>query len=171
MRAFSLYYDVSRSSWSTAAMPCGRLFSLLHEYAHLLPVEQRTSLMAQLSTPEPPGDPDDRWVADVFARRCPSRGMLENIVGKWGVLALGALRDGSYRFNALRRRVDGVSEKMLAQTLHALERDGLINREVHATIPPRVEYSLTPLGARIADTLLEANIQLVHGEYQDQVPT
>lgn len=103
----------------------------------------------------PPGDSDDRLVADVFARSCASRRTLENVASKWGILVLAALRDGSYRFNALRRRVDGVSEKMLAQTLHALERDGLINRDVRTTIPPRVEYSLTPLGSRVADIVLE----------------
>ncbi|MGH3801259.1 MAG: winged helix-turn-helix transcriptional regulator [Pseudonocardiaceae bacterium] len=111
--------------------------------------------MAQPSTPVPPADPDDQLVADVFERGCPSRRMLENVASKWGMLALAALRHGSYRFNALRRRVDGVSEKVLAQTLHALERDGLVDREVRTAIPPRVEYSLTPLGARVADTLLE----------------
>ncbi|MFC0529480.1 winged helix-turn-helix transcriptional regulator [Phytohabitans kaempferiae] len=102
-------------------------------------------------------------VADVFARACASRHVLENVVGKWGVLALAALSEGTYRFNALRRRVDGISEKMLAQTLHALERDGLVRREVHGTIPPRVEYSLTPVGERVAAKLIEL-IELVEGE-------
>lgn len=97
----------------------------------------------------------DELVADVFARNCPSRRTMEVVGGKWGTLALVALLDGVYRFNALRRRVEGVSEKMLAQTLHALERDGLVLREVHATIPPRVEYSLTPLGRTVAGKLAE----------------
>ncbi|TQS40247.1 winged helix-turn-helix transcriptional regulator [Cryptosporangium phraense] len=92
-------------------------------------------------------------VADVFARDCTSRRALENVTGKWGGLALTALREGPYRFNALRRRVDGVSEKMLAQTLQALERDGLVKREVLATIPARVEYTLTPLGADVAEQI------------------
>lgn len=112
-------------------------------------------VMTQLSTTQPPSDPDDRLMADVFARNCTSRRTLENVASKWGILALAALRDGSYRFNALRRRVEGVSEKMLAQTLHSLERDGLINRAVHTTIPPWVEYSLTSLGERVADIVLE----------------
>lgn len=107
--------------------------------------------------------PRDDVVADVFARACPSRRTLETVAGKWGILALAALREGAYRFNALRRRVDGVSEKMLAQTLQALERDGLVHRDVQGTIPPRVEYSLTPLGARIADKLFEL-IDLVESE-------
>jgi DNA-binding HxlR family transcriptional regulator len=99
-------------------------------------------------------DPDDDLVFDVFARACTSRATLEHVTGRWGVLALTALRDGTMRFNALRRRVDGVSEKMLAQTLHTLERDGFVNREAHHTIPPKVEYTLTPLGQGVADRLL-----------------
>ncbi|MDQ7903916.1 helix-turn-helix domain-containing protein [Phytohabitans sp. ZYX-F-186] len=99
-------------------------------------------------------------VADVFARACTSRPVLENVAGKWGILALAALSGDTYRFNALRRRVDGISEKMLAQTLQALERDGLVRRDVRATIPPRVEYSLTEVGKRIAAKLLEL-IELV----------
>ncbi|MDG4833663.1 helix-turn-helix domain-containing protein [Solwaraspora sp. WMMD1047] len=108
-------------------------------------------------------DPSDELVSDVFARACPSRRTLENVAGKWGILALVALAEGTYRFNALRRRVDGVSEKMLSQTLHALERDGLVSRAVQATIPPHVEYSLTPAGLRVATKLREL-IDLVEAE-------
>ncbi|MFI6273286.1 winged helix-turn-helix transcriptional regulator [Micromonospora zamorensis] len=68
-------------------------------------------------------------------------------------MALLALGEGRYRFNALRRRIDGVSERMLSQTLQTLERDGMLTREVLTAIPPRVEYSLTPLGARVAEQL------------------
>jgi DNA-binding HxlR family transcriptional regulator len=93
-------------------------------------------------------------VADVFARKCTSRTVLETITGRWAILALAALYEGPYRFNALRRRVDGVSEKMLSQTLQALERDGMVLREAEHTIPPRVEYSLTPLGREAAEHLL-----------------
>src|SRR5690606_567080 len=64
-----------------------------------------------------------------------------------------ALGEGGYRFNALRRRVEGVSEKMLSQTLQALERDGMVTRDVVTTIPPRVEYGLTPLGEQVAARL------------------
>ncbi|MFE0100876.1 winged helix-turn-helix transcriptional regulator [Streptomyces sp. NPDC059009] len=91
---------------------------------------------------------------DVFSRQCPSRGTLEHVTGRWGALTLGALHDGSFRFNELRRRVDGVSEKMLSQTLHALERDGLVHREAQPTNPPRVDYELTPLGREFAERLL-----------------
>ncbi|WP_281906162.1 winged helix-turn-helix transcriptional regulator [Phytohabitans aurantiacus] len=108
-------------------------------------------------------DEMEELVADVFARACTSRAVLENVAGKWGVLALAALSEGAYRFNALRRRVDGISEKMLSQTLQALERDGLVRRDVQATIPPKVEYSLTPAGERIAGKLIEL-IELVEGE-------
>ncbi|MEE1790328.1 helix-turn-helix domain-containing protein [Streptomyces sp. BE308] len=97
---------------------------------------------------------------DVFSRQCPSRGTLEHVTGRWGSLTLGALYEGSLRFNELRRRVDGVSEKMLSQTLHALERDGLVHREAQPTNPPRVDYELTPLGREVTGRLLGL-IQLV----------
>jgi DNA-binding HxlR family transcriptional regulator len=93
-------------------------------------------------------------VADVFSTACASRAVLEHVTGRWGVLALAALNDGVFRFNALRRRVQGVSEKMLAQTLQALERDGFVHREARPTIPPHVEYSLTPAGREVAQRLL-----------------
>ncbi|UUU25171.1 winged helix-turn-helix transcriptional regulator [Streptomyces sp. DSM 40750] len=96
----------------------------------------------------------DDLAFDVFARNCPSRGTLEHVTGRWGVLTMGALHEGSLRFNELRRRVDGVSEKMLSQTLHALERDGLVHREAQATNPPRVDYTLTPLGREVSERLL-----------------
>ncbi|WP_039802460.1 winged helix-turn-helix transcriptional regulator [Nocardia araoensis] len=99
-------------------------------------------------------DGDDPTLeADVFARNCTSRPVLQNVASRWGTLALVALREGPYRFSALRRRVDGVSERMLSQTLQALERDGMVHREVQETIPPRVEYTLTDLGAEVADRL------------------
>jgi DNA-binding HxlR family transcriptional regulator len=101
---------------------------------------------------ERPG-PSPELVADVFARDCASRAAFEGVTAKWASLALLALGEGAYRFNALRRRVQGVSEKMLSQTLHGLERDGMVTREVVSAIPPRVEYSLTPLGARVAERL------------------
>jgi DNA-binding HxlR family transcriptional regulator len=92
---------------------------------------------------------------DVFGVACPSRIVLENVTGRWGALALGALADGPLRFNELRRRVEGVSQKMLAQSLQALERDGLVNREVQSTFPLKVEYSLTPTGEVLATKLLD----------------
>ncbi|MEU6480629.1 helix-turn-helix domain-containing protein [Streptomyces sp. NPDC047017] len=103
---------------------------------------------------------------NVFARVCPSRGTLEHITGRWGALTVGALYEGSLRFNELRRRVDGVSEKMLSQTLQALERDGLVHREAQPTNPPRVDYELTPLGREVAGRLL-ALIHCVEGRMDD----
>ncbi|UED87048.1 winged helix-turn-helix transcriptional regulator [Streptomyces profundus] len=88
---------------------------------------------------------------DVFSRDCPPRAVLELIAGKWTMLALVALADGrAMRFNELRRRLDGVTQKMLTQTLRALEREGLLTRTVYPTVPPRVEYRLTALGGEIA---------------------
>jgi DNA-binding HxlR family transcriptional regulator len=95
----------------------------------------------------------DELPCDVLSDQCPSRPALEHVAGRWGSLVLVALRKGPTRFNELRRRVSGVSEKMLAQSLHALERDGIVVREVHSAIPPRVEYSLTPLGEQISERL------------------
>ncbi|MET7399343.1 helix-turn-helix domain-containing protein [Dactylosporangium sp. NPDC005572] len=91
---------------------------------------------------------------DVFARSCPSRPTLEHVTGRWGGLVLGVLASRPLRFNELRRRVDGVSQKILAQTLQALERDGFVHRELISTFPLRVEYSLTPLGRSVADRLV-----------------
>jgi DNA-binding HxlR family transcriptional regulator len=115
-------------------------------------------------------DPEQELVADVFARDCNSRAAFEVVTSKWASLALLALGEGSYRFNALRRRVEGVSEKMLSQTLQALERDGMVTRDVVTTIPPRVEYTLTPLGEGVAERLrsladlLEASVAEVARE-------
>ncbi|QIY98500.1 winged helix-turn-helix transcriptional regulator [Streptomyces sp. S1D4-11] len=103
---------------------------------------------------------------NVFARSCPSRGTLEHVTGRWGSLTLGALHEGTFRFNELRRRVDGVSEKMLSQTLHALERDGLVHREAQPTNPPRVDYTLTPLGREVSERLLTL-IHFVEGRMDD----
>src|SRR4051812_31594891 len=114
-------------------------------------------------TPGPVHDEHAQLVFDVFAKACTSRTTLEHVTGRWGILAMVALHEGTLRFNALRRRVSGVSEKMLAQTLQALERDGFVHREAQPTIPPKVEYSLTPRGHRTAALLL-ALIQDVEGQ-------
>jgi DNA-binding HxlR family transcriptional regulator len=111
-------------------------------------------------------DTEPRFPYDVFAKTCPSRGTLEHVTGRWGGLTLSALYDGSLRFNELRRRVDGVSEKMLSQTLHALERDGLVHREAQPTNPPRVDYELTELGRGVAERLLGL-IQFLEGRMDD----
>ena len=87
---------------------------------------------------------------DVLAAACPTRQVINRIGDRWSLLVLSALEGGTLRFQELRRAVDGVSQKMLTQTLRFLERDGLIRREVFASVPPRVEYSLTPLGHSLA---------------------
>lgn len=90
-------------------------------------------------------------VQDVNQPMCPSRLVLEHVTSRWGVLVLAALLERSYRFSELRRTIGGVSEKMLAQTLQTLERDGFVHRDAKPVIPPRVDYSLTPLGAEAAE--------------------
>lgn len=114
----------------------------------------QTAVTPAQSAAEPGGLDFDELAFDVFARNCPSRGTLEHVTGRWGGLTLCALHEGTLRFNELRRRVDGVSEKMLSQTLHALERDGLVHREAQPTNPPRVDYTLTPLGRDVSERLL-----------------
>ncbi|MFC8916713.1 winged helix-turn-helix transcriptional regulator [Streptomyces sp. NPDC047821] len=89
--------------------------------------------------------------ADVNDAKCPSRLVLEHVTSRWGVLVLAALLERSYRFSELRRSIGGVSEKMLAQTLQTLERDGFVHRDAKPVIPPRVDYSLTPLGREAAE--------------------
>ncbi|MBY6686642.1 helix-turn-helix transcriptional regulator [Rhodococcus sp. BP-149] len=99
-------------------------------------------------------DTDPTLEADVFSRHCSSRDTMQDITSRWGLLALAALHEGPYRFGALRRRVEGVSERMLSQTLQRLERDGLITRTVLEQIPPKVEYALTDLGRETATRLV-----------------
>ncbi|MBW0253494.1 helix-turn-helix domain-containing protein [Cellulomonas sp. PS-H5] len=90
----------------------------------------------------------------VLASACPSRVVLDHVTSKWGVLVLVALSERTLRWGELRRLVEGISEKMLASTLRTLEADGLVLREATPSIPPRVDYSLTPLGRELADHLL-----------------
>ncbi|WP_442866818.1 winged helix-turn-helix transcriptional regulator [Acidovorax sp. NCPPB 4044] len=86
---------------------------------------------------------------DVLAPTCPSREILQHVTSRWGVLVLVALHDGTLRFSELRRKVAGVSERMLAQTLQWLERDGFVARKAYPVVPPHVEYSLTPMGREV----------------------
>ncbi len=83
---------------------------------------------------------------DVYAAACPCRDMLDLLANKWSALAIGALEDGPMRFGELKRTLEGVSPKVLSASLKRLEDAGLVDREVFAEVPPRVEYSLTPLG-------------------------
>jgi DNA-binding HxlR family transcriptional regulator len=93
------------------------------------------------------------WAGDVYAKNCPTRLLLDRIADKWTVLLLTTLRDQPMRFNALKRRVEGVSQKMLSQTLRQLERDGLVTRSVEATVPVSVTYAITPLGETLVAAL------------------
>jgi DNA-binding HxlR family transcriptional regulator len=83
---------------------------------------------------------------DPFSAACPTREILSRIADKWSMLVILALGPGTLRFSELRRRVGGVTQKMLTQTLRGLERDGLVTREAFPTVPVTVEYTLTPLG-------------------------
>lgn len=90
---------------------------------------------------------------DPYNRNCPTRKLLDRIGDRWTVLIVGALGEGPQRFGEIARRVDGVSQKMLTQTLRGLERDGLVRRTVFAEMPPRVEYALTPVGKTLREPL------------------
>lgn len=85
----------------------------------------------------------------LFAEACPSREVLKHVTSRWGVLVLIALMTGTHRFSELRRKIGGVSERMLAQTLQWLEQDGFVSRISYPVVPPHVEYSLTPLGEEV----------------------
>ncbi|NUT96835.1 MAG: helix-turn-helix transcriptional regulator [Saccharothrix sp.] len=87
--------------------------------------------------------------ADAFLRSCASRAVLDLLTNKWVCLVIGALRPGTMRFGELRRRLDGITQKMLTQTLRELERAGLVHRDLYPSVPPKVEYSLTPLGQNV----------------------
>ena len=87
---------------------------------------------------------------NAYAAACPTRQILDRIGDKWAVLILILIRDEPMRFNALRRTIEGISQKMLSQVLKSLERDGLIKRRVFATVPVTVEYSITALGQTLA---------------------
>ena len=90
---------------------------------------------------------------DCFRSDCPAREVFAHVTGRWGGLVLTALRSGTLRFSALRLRVGGISEKMLAQTLREFERDGLLLRRQYPEVPPRVEYRLTAAGSEVAERL------------------
>ena len=90
----------------------------------------------------------------IFPAGCPSRTVLDHVSSKWGVLILVALWNGPQRWSELRRRAEGISEKMLAQTLKTLEGDGFVRRDAQPVIPPRVDYSLTGRGRGLVAVLL-----------------
>jgi len=90
---------------------------------------------------------------DVFNANCDSRQVLDLIADRWSMLVIYALRNQVRRHAELKRRIGGISQKMLTQTLRSLERDGLVRRAVYDVVPPRVEYALTPLGQTLLEPL------------------
>ncbi|WP_435768821.1 winged helix-turn-helix transcriptional regulator [Nocardioides sp. SYSU DS0651] len=116
----------------------------------------------------PDGREADCGCSDPFqwdARQdCEVRQILDRIADKWSLLVIALLERRTMRFNELRREIDGISQRMLTVTLRHLERDGLVRRTVHAEVPPRVEYELSPLGC----TLLEIIQSLVSWTEQHQ---
>ena len=86
---------------------------------------------------------------NVYEAACPTRLVLNRIADKWTVLVVSSLQQGTKRFSTLQREIGGVSQKMLTQTLRGLERDGLVMRTIYPTVPPKVEYTLTPLGCTL----------------------
>lgn len=98
--------------------------------------------------------PDDVRLGNVFSGVCPARHVLAVIADKWSLLLIHALaHGGTLRTAELRRCVEGISEKMLIQTIRRLERFGLVARQAYAEVPPRVEYSLTPLGHSLSEPI------------------
>jgi DNA-binding HxlR family transcriptional regulator len=91
----------------------------------------------------------------VYDRCCPARLIIDHLADKWAVLIVGRLAAGTLRFAELRRGIDGISQKMLTSTLRDLERDGLVTRKLYASVPPKVEYTLTPLGGSLVNKVEE----------------
>ena len=109
---------------------------------------------------------------NVFNSACPTRQVLDCIADKWTVLIIRRLADGTLRFAQLQRAVDGISQKVLTKTLRDLERDGIVTRRIYASVPPKVEYTLTPLGRSLCSLVAgicdwaEANIEQVQAARQ-----
>jgi DNA-binding HxlR family transcriptional regulator len=95
----------------------------------------------------------ERQVADVLSGTCPSRLLLDRVADKWTALVIHVLSDGRRRFSQLEREIEGISQKMLTQTLRELEWDGLVERTVYPVVPPHVDYRLTPLGRSLREPL------------------
>jgi DNA-binding HxlR family transcriptional regulator len=115
---------------------------------------------------------------NVFDSHCPTRQVLDLIADKWTVLVIRRLSDGTLRFAQLRRSVDGISQKVLTNILRGLERDGIVTRRIYASVPPKVEYSLSSLGRSLCGLVegicgwAEANIEHVQAarEVYDRTP-
>ena len=115
---------------------------------------------------------------NVFDSHCPTRQVLDCIADKWTVLIIRRLSNGTLRFAELRRAVDGISQKVLTNTLRRLERDGMVTRRIYASVPPKVEYSMTSLGRSLCGLVegicgwAEANIEHVQAarDIYDRAP-
>ena len=94
---------------------------------------------------------------NILSSQCPTRKVLDLIADKWTTLVIHILAGGTYRYSELHRTIDGISQKMLTQTLRDLESNGLVLRKVYPEVPPRTEYSLTPLGLTPCDVMALAN--------------
>lgn len=90
---------------------------------------------------------------NVLDENCDSRQVLELIADKWTAIIIYRLAQGTKRYSELQREISGISQKMLTQTLRGLERDGIVERKVYPVVPPKVEYSLTPLGETLIEPL------------------
>ena len=90
---------------------------------------------------------------NVYDTNCPMRHVLNVLIDKWAALIVGLLGRQTMRFTALHRQINGISQKMLTQTLRSLERDGLVQRTIYAEVPPHVEYALTPLGRSLYELM------------------
>jgi len=91
---------------------------------------------------------------EVLAEACPVREVLDRVAGKWSILIVVTVAPGPVRFTELERAIEGISRRMLTLTLRNLERDGLLTRTVHPTVPPKVEYELTPIARELYESLL-----------------
>ena len=121
------------------------------------------------SDPEAGAPADLRERGNCFNEGCPSRAVLTHLTGRWGSLIIAALRaDPVLRFSQLRNRIEGISEKMLSQTLRDLERDGLVLRTSKPVVPPHVEYALTPLGIGVAQHV-EAMVKYIETHVREIV--
>ncbi|MBF9003041.1 MULTISPECIES: winged helix-turn-helix transcriptional regulator [Vibrio] len=115
---------------------------------------------------------------NVLEKACPSREVLRDVTNRWGVLAILALTEETLRFSELRRKISGISEKMLSQTLQSLEADGFVNRIAYPVVPPHVEYSLTPMGEEVSSRIRDltgwiednlSTIMLHRAEYSQNI--
>ncbi len=91
----------------------------------------------------------------VLSANCPSRQILQHLTNRWGVLVMIVLANGTKRFSEIRREIEGISERMLTQTLQQLEQDGMVHRKSYHTVPPHVEYSLTAYGKQASEKIAD----------------